>query len=326
MIEEISANLFRLESPIPQSPLKATNAYVVKGSRRALMIDSGPNYPESLAAIRKGLAELCLELSDVDLFLTHMHADHSGLLQTLDCPGLRLFAHPVDAKIINQMFKEEDPLADLREAACQNGFEQQEAEMAIRRHPGNDIGAKKGLEFLPVMDGDLFEVGEYRFRCIATPGHTQGHLCLYEPIKKMLISGDHILGDISPNITYYWGEENPLQEYLTSLELIRSVEVDLVLPGHRRIFEDCHGRIEELKNHHRQRLRETFEILSDRPQTAYEVAACMTWDMVFNDWCEVAPIQKFFATGEALAHLRFLQSKGNAVLLQAQNKYCWKRG
>lgn len=314
-----------MEIPIPRSPLKATNSYVIKGEGRALMVDSGPNCRESLCAIEQGLAELQLDLSDVDLFVTHMHADHSGLLHTLDCPGLRLFAQPVDAEIINRMFCDEDPLADLREAACQNGFAPEEAKQAILRHPGNDIGAKHGLVFHPALDQQIFAVGDYRFTCVATPGHTQGHLCLYERSKKILISGDHILGDISPNITYYWGDENPLKQYLSSLELIKTLEVSRVLPGHRRLFSDCHGRIEELKTHHRHRLQETLDILTDEPKTAYEVAACMTWDMVFNHWREVAPVQKFFATGEALAHLRYLEGEAKAFAVQEHEKIYWKR-
>lgn len=310
MVEEVYPGIFRMEIPIPKSPLKATNAYVIKSAGRTVLVDSGQNCAESLAAIQSGLAELEVDLANTDIFVTHMHADHSGLLPALKQNTTRLFSSRVDAEIINHMFTEEDPLEPLRIAACQNGFTQEESRAAIYRHPGNDIGVKDGLEFYDVVDGDVISAGEYEFRCIATPGHTQGHFCLYEPDHKLLMSGDHILGDISPNITYYWGEENPLQQFFNSLKIIEHLQVKQVLPGHRRLFSDCHGRIRELFSHHQRRLDEAYSCLERSPLTGYQVASLMTWDMVYRSWTDVAPIQKFFATGEALAHLRYLMAQG----------------
>lgn len=306
MVEEVYPAIYRMEIPIPRSPLKATNAYVIKGTERSLLIDSGQNCAEALTAIQAGLLELQVDLRLTDIFVTHMHADHSGLLPFLRQEGTRFFASAADADVINHMFTEADPMEPLRVAACQNGFVPEEAVAAIQRHPGNDIGSKAGLEFNCAADGDIIAAGPFHFRCVATPGHTQGHLCLYEPEHKLLISGDHILGDISPNITYYWGERNPLQQFLNSLNLVDQLDVVQVLPGHRRLFADCRGRINELREHHQHRLSEAYSILQSGPQTGYQVASHMTWDMVFRSWDEVAPVQKFFATGEALAHLQFL--------------------
>ena len=325
MVEEVYPAIFRMEIPIPNSPLKATNAYVIKGTERNLLVDSGQNCAESLAAIRSGLAELNVDLARTDIFVTHMHADHSGLLPFLKTKTTHFFASRADAEIINHMFMEEDPMEPLRIAACQNGFTPDEAQAAIQRHPGNDIGTKEGLNFGAVSDGDVITAGQFRFSCIVTPGHTQGHLCLYEPVHKLLISGDHILGDISPNITYYWGEENPLLQFYDSLKKIEQLPVKQVLPGHRRIFTDCRGRIAELFEHHQHRLDEACALLSSSPMTGYQVAALMTWDMVFRSWSEVAPIQKFFATGEALAHLRFLMAQGKVTCKWQGNHYLYCR-
>ncbi len=310
MVEEVYPAIYRMEIPIPKSPLKATNAYIIKGAERTLLIDSGQNCAEALAAIQSGLAELGVDLAKTDVFVTHMHADHSGLLPFLKQDGTRFLAAKADAAVINHMFTDADPMEPLRIAACENGFAPEEAIAAIRRHPGNDIGSKAGLEFNFVADGDIITVGPFRFRCIATPGHTQGHICLFEAEHKLLISGDHILGDISPNITYYWGEQNPLHQFWSSLQLIERLDVQQVLPGHRRPFNDCRGRIQELYTHHQHRLDEAYEILRKAPLTGYQVASLMTWDMVYRCWDEVAPVQKFFATGEALAHLQFLLAEG----------------
>ena len=325
MVEEVYPSIFRMEIPIPRSPLKATNSYVIKGAERTLLIDSGQNCEESLAAIRAGLSELSVDLAQTDIFVTHMHADHSGLLPFLRQEGTRFFASAADADVINHMFTEADPLESLRVAACENGFAPEEAAAAIRRHPGNDIGSRDALHFETVVDGAVFAAGPFRFRCIATPGHTQGHICLYEADHRLLISGDHILGDISPNITYYWGEQNPMQQFYNSLRLIEDLNVKRVLTGHRRLFDDCHGRIGELLTHHRHRLEEAYAIVKTEPMTGYQVAACMTWDMVYRTWDEVAPVQKFFATGEALAHLRYLMAEGKVVCEQRSGRYLYSQ-
>jgi len=325
MVEEVYPAIYRMEIPIPQSPLKATNAYVIKGAERTLLIDSGQNCAEALTAIQSGLTELGVDLAKTDVFVTHMHADHSGLLPFLKQEGTRFLATKADAAVINHMFTDADPMEPLRIAACENGFAPEEAIAAIRRHPGNDIGSKAGLQFAEVVDGDIIAAGPFRFRCIATPGHTQGHTCLYEAEHKLLISGDHILGDISPNITYYWGEQNPLQQFWSSLQLIERLDVQQVLPGHRRPFNDCRGRIQELYIHHQHRLDEAYAILRKAPLTGYQVASFMTWDMVYRCWDEVAPVQKFFATGEALAHLQFLLAEGKIKCERQGDVYRYSR-
>jgi len=113
-----------------------------------------------------------------------------------------------------------------------------------------------------------------------------------------------------------------LADFLASLQLIEELTVDTVLPGHRRIFHDCRGRIKELKEHHRRRAEEALVILADGPMSGYQVAARMTWDMVFRSWEEVAPTQKYFATGEALSHIHFWRSRGGLDELSRKRVFC----
>ena len=310
MPEQVLPEIFRIEVPIPHSPLKATNAYLIRGEGRNLLVDTGQNRSESLNALNEGLSKLSVDLGATDIFLTHMHADHSGLLPFFKTPTTRIYASAEDADRVNHMLTADDPMKNLYRAALRNGFSPEEAKLAIRRHPGNAAGSQAPLEFSYIEDGDEIQVAEYHFVCIATPGHTQGHVCLYEPEKRFLLSGDHILGDISPNITHFLGDGDPLADFLGSLKKCEALMVEKVLPGHRRIFTDCRGRIRELIEHHQRRAEEVLHILSDAPATGYQVAARMTWDMVYRDWAEVAPAQKYFATGEALSHIHFLERKG----------------
>ena len=161
-----------------------------------------------------------------------------------------------------------------------------------------------------LQDGDEIIAGDYRFKCVSTPGHSLGHTCLYEPNKKILVAGDHILIDITPNIQCWSDDHNPLQNYLASLDKVNDMEIDLVLPGHRRLITDHRRRIAELKEHHQRRLKEVISILGDDPKTAYQVASQMTWDLDCDSWEQFPRAQKWFATGEAIAHLRYLEKKG----------------
>jgi len=194
--------------------------------------------------------------------------------------------------------------------AGRNGFPENELRAALDKHPG----AKYGSDWIPELkvleDGDGIQAGDYHFKCVTTPGHTMGHTCLYEPAKKFLVAGDHILIDITPNIQCWSDEQNPLKHYLASLDKVAGLQIDLVLPGHRRLIKNPAARIEELKTHHRHRLEEVLSILAGRSMTAFAVASRMTWDLRYDDWNDFPVAQRWFATGEAIAHLSYLVEEG----------------
>ena len=162
------------------------------------------------------------------------------------------------------------------------------------------------IAFTYVKQGDVLEYGNYRLICISTPGHTPGHICLYEPEHKFLIGGDHVLSQISSNITARPGFNDSLGQYLESLDKVESMDISLILPGHRNIIHDYRLRIAELKLHHMNRLAEILTILKNAPMSAYQVAGLMHWDLSYDSWEKFPNTQKWFATGEAIAHLDYL--------------------
>ncbi|NLN40261.1 MAG: MBL fold metallo-hydrolase [Smithella sp.] len=306
MVENLAKNLYRIIIPLPNSPLKDLNSYVIKGGDRNLIIDTGFNRTVCYEAMQQGLNELAIDLNRTDFMLTHMHADHTGLVERLATDSSRIFFSRIDS----QVFDEENSWQPLIDFAEINGFPADELQRALHSHPGFKYSPARKPVFTLIEDGDIIECGDYRLRCIATPGHTQGHICLYEERKKLFFTGDHILFDITPHIESWAYTTNSLADYMDSLDKVYNLEVDMVLPGHRNFLGDLKSRIDELKAHHRDRADEVLDVLGDKTMNGYEIAAGMTWDIDCERWEDFPIAQKWFATGEAIAHLRYLESEG----------------
>ncbi len=305
MTEEIFPGLYRIKIPLPESPLKYLNSYVIKSDDKNLIIDTGFNRKECLDAMNNGLKEINVDLADCDFFITHLHADHFGLIAKLAVPTSRIYFSRPDKEIMESW----EGFEPMIEYAGKNGFPENELRSALHQHPGYKYGSDWTPDMSVLGDGEIITYGNYCFECVETPGHTLGHICLYEAGKKILIAGDHILSDITPNIQCWSDKENPLEKYLASLDKVRKLDVGLVLPGHRRLFKDHRARIDELKRHHEKRAEEIIEILKKESGSAFEVASSMTWDIKFDSWNDFPVAQKWFATGEAISHLRFLEEK-----------------
>jgi glyoxylase-like metal-dependent hydrolase (beta-lactamase superfamily II) len=201
-------------------------------------------------------------------------------------------------------------LDDLIHSARLNGFPEKELQAVSHSHPGFKFRSKEPLSFHILGEGDTISISDYVFYCVETPGHSKGHMCLYEPRKKIFVAGDHILSDITPTITLWSDEWNPLKEYLASLDKVYELDIELVLPGHRDTFRNPRERIQELKHHHRKRLDEIISILEKGRKNAFQVASRMTWDIIYDSWDLFPVTQKWFATGEAISHLKYLEEKG----------------
>jgi glyoxylase-like metal-dependent hydrolase (beta-lactamase superfamily II) len=306
MIEEISRNLYRIEIPLSGNPLKAVNSYVIKSPGRHLIIDTGWNQKECLEAMEAGLNELGVDIGQTDFFITHLHSDHLGLVSSLVTDTSTLYFNQPDADRIQSGFSW-DVFADF---ARLNGFPEKELQAVLRSHPGFKFRPVGQLSFHILKEGDTIAVSDDVFQCIETPGHSKGHLCLYEPGKKIFVAGDHILNDMTPNIQLWSDDWNPLKDYLDSLDKVYPLDIELVLPGHRGIFRNCRERILELKHHHQGRLDEIVSILGEGKKNAFQVASQMSWDILYDSW-DLFPVpQKWFATGEAISHLKYLEERG----------------
>jgi len=221
MPEELFPNLFRIEIPLPDSPLKYLNSYLIKGFDRNLVVDTGLNRDECLTAMHAGLAALDVDLDRTDFFITHLHADHFGLVGRLVGKTGKIYFNRPDTELIESW----EGFGPMIAYAGANGFPENELRAALNNHPGHKYGSDWIPELNIINEGDKFNIGGFHFACVQTPGHTMGHMCLYEPDRKILIAGDHILIDITPNIQCWSDDENPLKEYLASLDKVDKLEV-----------------------------------------------------------------------------------------------------
>ena len=320
-IEEIARNIYKMEIPLPKSPLKALNSYLIKAEGRFLIIDTGWNRQECKDEMFSNLERLNVDLDKTDFFITHLHVDHLGLVANLVRDKSKVYFNRKEACLTNADSAEKEKRWQVFYGVyLANGFPEGELKKSIENHPAHRYGFQERLDFCILKEGDTIPIGEYSCKCIETPGHSPGHMCLYEPNTKILIAGDHILLDITPNITFWPDLEYSLSAYLANLEKVYALDVNLVLPGHRSIWNDHRSRIKELQEHHQARLKEVLSALEDGGKTAFQVAPYLTWDVDCSSWELFPAAQKWFAFGETLAHLKYLEERQTVKKKMRENK------
>ena len=312
MAERIAEDLWRLDIPLKGNPLKNLNSYLITGER-SLLIDTGFRWDSCREAMERQLAETGVDRDALDIFLTHLHSDHAGLAPELVRPGCRIYISAVDGWRITG-YQRDCVWRTMYAEYVKEGFSREEMAALWDSNPAQNAGPGAYDGYVYLRDGDTLGYGGHRLRCILTPGHTPGHLCLYEPEQKWFFSGDHVLFHITPNICRWSGVEDSLGDYLESLRKVRDLPVNLLLPAHREETGDLAARVDQLTAHHARRMENAVETLRREPGlTAYEIAGRMAWSIRCRNWADFPLTQKFFAVGEAMAHLDYLTVRGRAV-------------
>jgi len=263
--------------------------------------------PECSEALLSGLKELNVVFSKTTLFLTHFHADHCGLVETLIDVGCRVYMGSLDYDLLCTAVDGKKLLSDFRE----EGYPQEELEKQLEVNPAHVYAPSCIFPVTEVGEGFTLNIGGLVLTTIATPGHTPGHLCLYLAEYETMFLADHVLFDISPNISVFPGADNPLKDYLESLDKICRYPIKLALTAHRSTGTDITERVEVIKEHHYERLAIADDVVRRFPNsTAYEIASHFNWKMRGNGWDDFPIQQKWFAVGETLAHLNWLLFDG----------------
>lgn len=309
--KQIKDNIYVFPILLPDNPLKWLNCYVIKGNagERSLLIDSGFNRSECVESLRCGMSALGLEPKSTDVFFTHLHADHTGNAHFLEKIGCRIFMGRIENNFMHAQ-QQRNWCGDI-ERAIREGADPACIENA-RDNRDAFIFESEPFDAECVDDGEELRYGGRLLRCVHTPGHTPGHMCLYSKEDSLAFLGDHILFDISPNITDWYGVEDSLGNYIESLDKMRSMHIEICLPGHRTTLnKSIQTRIDELVEHHGRRLREIEEIVDKNPGiNAGGIAKKLSWHMRGKSWEEYSLSSRWFAFKETLAHLDHLVATG----------------
>jgi glyoxylase-like metal-dependent hydrolase (beta-lactamase superfamily II) len=303
--QHVAPGVRRIALPLPLA-LRSVNVYLIEGDRGWSIVDSGMHTPEAEADLRAGLAGAGIGLGDLQTaFITHLHPDHLGMAGTIRDAGAQLLMHgpeierahevwAADHRQINAtytLFERHGMPHDVDE-----GMRQAWVTMGERVDPFHDLH--------PVANGEVLDLGGRALTVVWTPGHTDHHAVLFEEATGTLISGDHVLPRITSNVGVYpGGRPDPLGDFLSALENMKTLGVRRVLPAHGEPFDDCNGRVDEILAHHAHRLNELLNAVGTGGRNAYEI--CRTIFPVLRSAHE-----ERFALAETLAHLVYLELRG----------------
>ncbi|MBI2848048.1 MAG: MBL fold metallo-hydrolase [Chloroflexi bacterium] len=310
---EVVPGIHLLKVPIPDTPLGHLNSYLVQGERGSLLIDTGWNTEEAFNSLEDQLRGIGLRFRDItQIVITHMHPDHYGLAGRLKrITPARLVMHHWETALIEARY--------VYYAELQNRMSKFLARYGVPESERKDMetASEPVLNFVTVAWPDdvlygveTIDLNPFHLRVLWTPGHSPGHICLYDQAKKFLFSGDHILPTITANIPcHVQSGSNPLGDYLNSLRTLNRLHVDVILPAHETVFHDLSGRISQITEHHVKRAEKIVEIMGGKPMDPYQVAARFPWH-VKGTFEGLPVLQKRSAVVETISHLEAMWMAG----------------
>jgi glyoxylase-like metal-dependent hydrolase (beta-lactamase superfamily II) len=314
-VAEVAGGVFRMALPLGIHGVPTVSAYLLHGDDGdtlvdcgiAAGVDGGDPGPDGTAAVAAALTAAGSSLERLErLVVTHAHIDHFGLAgEVVRRSGGELWMHR-RTELDLAKYAEPDDAIDRRTLMLADhglyGPELTESSEGLR-------------DWLPVMPsvgrptrlldgGELLSAAGRTWEVVHTPGHSPGHVCLWSAGERLLCSGDHLLQVVSPPVTFERGfEPDPMGSYLESLDRVRELSPELVLPGHGTPFRDGARRAETIAAGKRRRLTQVRELVGDRPRTVAE----LTVDLFGS--AQLTGSQRYFVTAEVLAYLAYHEAR-----------------
>jgi glyoxylase-like metal-dependent hydrolase (beta-lactamase superfamily II) len=327
---ELLSGVFRLPLPLRDSPLGHVNTYLVRSDDGYLLVDCGWDTADTLLALEGHLRALDIAMGDVrHLVITHIHPDHYGLAGRLrELSKADLTFHRLERLYIEERYANPNGLlGEMHEWLRVNGTPRTELDRLNFGSMGIVERVKIAFPDRTLDGGEEIACGKFAFKVIWTPGHSAGHICLYDAGHKVLLSGDHVLPHITPSVgLHVRAASNPLADYLDSLRLIGRLEAELVMPGHGEPFRGLPERTGELIAHHHRRLEEIKRLLQkrlDRSLSGYEIASLMSWSRR-RTWDDLSGFERRLAVTEALAHIELLHARGEVQKDYAEGEITYR--
>jgi glyoxylase-like metal-dependent hydrolase (beta-lactamase superfamily II) len=268
---------------------------------------------EALESFHSQLAEIGASIQDIHtVILTHCHIDHMGMVPRLKkMQPIQVYLHLKDLELMRIRYTGVDNFVPMTDRFLQtHGFPANELTPPEFQLPMPDDMHTIVPDVL-MRGGDKLTVGDYHFSVIETPGHTPGHVAFFEAEHRFLISGDMLLPTIATNAAFHVQHiENPLRLYLNSLESLRVLDFDTVLPGHEQVFTNPRARIDELVRNHAQKAGVILNKMADgQSKTAYQVSRelAVSSRTGISHWPNMTGWEKRFAVLQTIAHLKSLE-------------------
>jgi glyoxylase-like metal-dependent hydrolase (beta-lactamase superfamily II) len=305
--ERVLPGVFRLRLPLPWPGVPHCNAWAVACDGGFVLFDTGMHEPDSLEQLERALAMCGLSLGDVRLIVcTHAHSDHCGQAPVIcEAAGCELWMHPSHELLTRMVDDPQAVFARRLEVARQSGV----PEEPLRRYAQERRPSSSGFAGPVDPDRELLEgvristdLGEWL--TYETPGHAPSHVCFFQPERRLMISGDHLLGRISLYFEYGYSPD-PVGEFLDSLERVQVLGARLCLAGHGRTFTDVDAHIAGNRQLVHERLALVRGALATGEPTAYQIVPA-----VYGQALGAQNAQ--WLLSEILAYLTHLEALGEA--------------
>ena len=203
--EKIAEDTYRISEPRHR---EETNCWLLLGSNSALLFDSGMGVADIGSVVRTYTDKPCTTLA------SHVHWDHIGGHGSFE----KFYVHENEREWIESSFpiSREDVLAELGKGELPYGFN------------SKDYTLFQGKASAILRDGDSIDLGGRKLEVIHTPGHSPGHICLWEAERGWLFTGDIVY---KGSIYADFPSTDP-EALLASIEKIAALPVKRIFPGH----------------------------------------------------------------------------------------------
>ena len=289
--DRVLPGIWRIRLPLPWPGVPHVNAWAIeaRSGDGIVLVDTGISEEGAFEELERTLRLTGHRISDIELLVcTHAHSDHYGLAAPIvEAAGCELWMHPNHAHMTRAASNPERALERRIEVARQSGVPLEPLRRWAEERRDQQPGIAGVVE--PARDlvtGVEVETGAGSWTVYETPGHAPSHVSLFQPGRRLLISGDHLLGRVSLYFDFGWTQD-PVAEFLTGLDTVDDLDARLCLPGHGRPFGDVRAHVQANRQEIAERLERTLEALGSEEATAYELVPRIfgeDLDRMFMTW------------------------------------------